>query len=281
MTFGARSATAPLRRVLVRPPVETTGWREYGWRAEPDLDVMASEHEAYREALGAAGAEVILGETPVPGNCDAIYACDTALVTERGAILLRPGKEGRRGEPDAIGKDLELAGVPVVGRLEAPGTAEGGDLLWLDERTLVAGRSYRTNDAGIGALRDLLPGVEVIAVDLPHHRGPSVILHLLSLISLLDADLAVAFPPLLPIRLMEMLVDRGIEVVEVPEEEVDSQGANVLALGPRVALALEGNPETRRRMERAGVDVTVYRGDDLCRKGDGGPTCLAQPVLRG
>lgn len=281
MTYGARSATAPLRRVLVRPPIETEGWREYGWRAEPDLDTMSREHDAYRAALEAAGVEVVLGQTPVPGNCDAIYACDTALVTERGAILLRPGKEGRRGEPDAIGRDLEKAGVPVVGRLEAPATAEGGDLLWLDERTLVAGRSYRTNDAGIAELSDLLPGVEVVAVDLPHHRGPGVILHLLSLISLLDADLAVAFPPLLPIRLMEMLADREIEVVEVPEEEVDSQGANVLAIAPRVALALEGSSETRRRMEAAGVEVTVYHGDDLCRKGDGGPTCLSQAILRG
>lgn len=281
MSYGARSATATLQRVLVRPPIEASGWREYGWRAEPDLDTMAREHRAYREALAAAGVEVVLGETPVSGDCDAIYACDVAIVTERGAILLRPGKDGRRGEPEAIAEDLEAAGVPIAGRLEPPATAEGGDLLWLDEGTLVAGRSYRTNDAGIEALRRMLPGVEVVSVDLPHHGGRRVILHLLSLISLLDTDLAVAFPPLLPVRLMEMLEDRGIEVVEVPKEEVDSQGANVLALAPRVALALEGSPETRRRMEAAGVDVRVYRGDDLCRKGDGGPTCLAQAILRG
>ena len=281
MSFGARSATAPLRRVLVRPPTGTTGWREYGWRVEPDLDAMAREHDAYREALAAAGAEVVLSETPVEGDPDAIYACDPALVTDRGAILLRPGKEGRREEPKAIGSDLEAAGVPVVGRLEAPATAEGGDLLWLDETTLVAGRSYRTNDAGIAALRDLLPDAEVVAVDLPHHRGASEILHLLSLISPLDADLVVAFPPLLPVRLMEMLADRGIEVVGVPEEELASQGPNVLALAPRVALALEGSPETRRRMEAAGVDVRVYVGEDLSRKGDGGPTCLSQAILRG
>jgi dimethylargininase len=265
----------------VRPPTETTGWREYGWRAEPDLDAMAGEHDAYREALGASGAEVVLGETPVEGDPDAIYACDPALVTDRGAILLRPGKEGRREEPEAIGKDLEAAGVPVVGRLEAPATAEGGDLLWLDEATLVAGRSYRTNDAGIAALRDLLSDAEVVAVDLPHHHGAGEILHLLSLISPLDADLVVAFPPLLPVRLMEMLTDRGIEMVEVPAEELASQGPNVLALAPRVALALEGSPETRRRMEAARVDVRVYVGEDLSRKGDGGPTCLSQAILRG
>lgn len=281
MSYGASSATAPLRRVLIRPPVEATGWEEYGWRAEPDLDRMKREHEAYREALEASGAEVVLGETPVPGNCDAIYACDVAIVTERGAILLRPGKAGRRGEPEAIAADLEAAGVPILARLEAPATVEGGDLLWLDDRTLVAGRSYRTNDEGIAALRKLLPEVDVVPVDLPHHHGAGVILHLLSLISMLDEDLAVAYPPLLPVRLMEMLEERGIRIVEVPEEELDSQGPNVLALAPRVALALEGSPVTRRRMEVAGVDVRVYPGEDLCRKGDGGPTCLAQPILRG
>lgn len=281
MSFGARSATAPLKRVLVRPPVDTTGWEEYGWRAEPDLDRMGREHEAYVAALEGAGAEVVLGTTPVDGDPDAIYACDVAIVTERGAILLRPGKSGRRAEPEAIAADLEAAGVPIAARLEAPATVEGGDLLWLEERTLVAGRSYRTNDEGISVLGELLPDVDVVAVDLPHHRGEGVILHLLSLISVLDEDLVVGFPPLLPVRLMEMLRDREIRIVEVPENELGSQGPNVLALAPRVGLALDGSPETRRRMEAAGVEVRVYPGDDLSRKGDGGPTCLAQAILRG
>ncbi|HEX6263588.1 MAG TPA: arginine deiminase family protein [Actinomycetota bacterium] len=281
MSYGATSATAPLKRVLVRPPMETAGWEELGWRSEPDLDRMVREHEGYVAALEAAGVEVVLGTTRVPGNCDAIYACDVAIVTERGAIVLRPGKAGRRDEPEAVAADLEAAGVPIIGRLEEPATAEGGDLLWLDERTLVVGRSYRTNDEGIAALRELLPEVEVVSVDLPHHHGAGVILHLLSVISMLDEDLAVAHPPLLPVRLMEMLGERGVGLIEVPDEELDSQGPNVLALAPRVALALEGSPVTRRRMEAAGVDVRVYAGEDLCRKGDGGPTCLAQPILRG
>ncbi|HEX6207565.1 MAG TPA: arginine deiminase family protein [Actinomycetota bacterium] len=281
MSYGATSATAPLKRVLVRPPMETAGWEAYGWRSEPDIDRMVREHEAYVAELEAAGAEVVAGTTRVPGDPDAIYPCDVAIVTERGAIVLRPGKAARRGEQDAIAADFEAAGVPIVGRLEEPATAEGGDLLWLDERTLVVGRSYRTNDEGIAALRELLPEVEVVSVDLPHHHGAGVILHLLSLISMLDEDLAVAHPPLLPVRLMEMLGERRVRLIEVPEEELDSQGPNVLALGPRVALALEGSPVTRRRMEAAGVDVRVYAGEDLCRKGDGGPTCLAQPILRG
>ncbi|MGZ4148018.1 MAG: dimethylarginine dimethylaminohydrolase family protein [Actinomycetota bacterium] len=280
---GGQDNVGALKRVLVRAPQPSDHlfWREYGWRAEPDPARAAAEHEALRAELELAGCEVVVGATPLEGNPDAIYAYDPALLTDRGAILLRPGKPGRRREPAALGRDLEDAGVPIAGRLEEPATAEGGDLFWLDEGTLIAGRSYRTNDAGIDGIRALLPEVDVIAFDLPHLRGAAECLHLLSLLSPLDADLVVAFPPLMPIRLTQLLRDRGVQLVEVPEEEFDTMGPNVLALGPRVALALEGNVETRRRMESAGVDVRTYRGDEISRKGDGGPTCLTRPLVRG
>jgi dimethylargininase len=222
-----------------------------------------------------------MGQTPHAADPDAVYVYDPALVADHGAILLRPGKEGRRGEVEVLGADLVEAGVPIAARLEAPALAEGGDTLWLDERTLLVGRGYRTNDVGIRQLAEALPGVEVIAFDLPYLRGAGEVLHLLSLLSPLDEDLVVAYLPLMPVRLVELLAERGIEVVEVPDEEFETMGPNVLALAPRVALALEGNDETRRRMERAGVDVRVYRGDEISRKGDGGPTCLTRPILRG
>ncbi len=280
--YGAQSMTAPLRRVLVRAPDAEgcAAWRAYGWHREPDLGRLTAEHEAFRALLEEGGAEVLTGETP-GGVCpDAIYVYDPALVSDRGAILLRPGKAGRRGEVDVIATDLEAAGVPVAARLEPPANAEGGDTLWLDEGTLLVGRGYRTNDAGIAALRDALPDVDVVAFDLPHLRGPGEVLHLMSLVSPLDADLALVYPPLLPVRLVELLAERDVRLVEVPEEEFWTMGPNVLALAPRVALALDGNPVTRRRMEEAGVDVRVYAGDELSRLGDGGPTCLTRPLLR-
>jgi N-dimethylarginine dimethylaminohydrolase len=275
--------TGRLRRVLVRPPAPGSwaAWKSYGWREEPDPAGLEEEHEAFRALLDEAGAEVIVAATPHGLDPDAIYAYDPALVTEDGAVMLRPGKEGRRGEVDAMAADFVEAGVPIAARLEAPATAEGGDTLWLDETTVLVGRGYRTNDEGIAQLARALPGVEVMAFDLPHLRGASEVMHLMSLLSPLDADLAVAYPPLMPVRLMELLAEREIEVVDVPDEEFETMGPNVLALAPRVALALEGNDETRRRMEAAGVDVRVYRGDEISRKGDGGPTCLTRPLLRG
>jgi dimethylargininase len=256
-------------------------WADYGWRAAPDPGRAEDEHAALCEALAAVGAEVVAGTTPVPGDPDAIYSYDPTLPTDRGVILLRPGKPGRRGEPDALGADLVAAGLTVLGRLTAPATAEGGDMFWLDEGTLLVGRSYRTNDEGIAQIRALLPhDVDLIVFDLPHHRGPDECLHLMSFISPLDRDLAVVFLPMMPVRLLDLLRDRGCSLVEVPEEEYDSQGPNVLALGPRLALALDGNPETRRRMGSAGVDVRTFAGQEISRKGDGGPTCLTRPLER-
>jgi len=202
------------------------------------------------------------------------------LVGSQGAVLLRPGKKGRRGEPSAIAESLAHAEVPIAAELAEPVIAEGGDTVWLDEETLLVGIGYRTSPAAVPALADVFPGVDVIAFDLPHWNGRGEVMHLMSFISPLDRDLAVVYPRLAPVRLLELLAERGIEIVEVPDEEFATQGPNVLALGPRHALALEGNPETRRRMERAGVDVVVYRGDEISRKGDGGPTCLTRPLLR-
>ena len=274
--YGGQTMFEALRRVLVRkPPADTSDWRRYGWRAEPDPARLADEHERFCLALEEAGAEVVCA---APTTLDAIYTFDPAVVSDAGAVLLRPGKPERADEVGAMEADLAAAGVPVAARLEAPACAEGGDTAWLDERTFVAGRGYRTNSDGIWALERIL-GVETLVFDLPHFHGPGEVMHLLSLFSPVDRDLVVAYPPLMPVRLVQLFDERGIAVVEVPHEEFESMGPNVLALGPRRALMLERNVETRRRLERAGVDVTVYAGEELS-KGDGGPTCLTRPLLR-
>jgi len=273
--------TGRLERVLVRPPLveDTEHWRAYGWRAAPDYAAAAAEHDLLCGILEAAGAEVVVSHHD-PGNPDAIYVYDPVLVGAAGAVLLRPGKEGRRSEPGAIATSLAAADVPIAAELEEPVLVEGGDTVWLDERTLLVGIGYRTNEAALPALAEAFPGVDVLAFDLPHWNGRGEVMHLMSLISPLDRDLALVYPRIAPVRLLDLLAERGIAVVEVPAEEFETQGPNVLALGPRQALALDGNPETRRRMERAGVDVAVYRGEEISKKGDGGPTCLTRPLLR-
>jgi dimethylargininase len=263
-------------RILVRAPAQEDvgSWQWLGWHAEPDFARLADEHARFRAALADAGAEVI-GAYGEPGNLDSIYVYDPVLVTPHGAILLQPGKAARRGEPTALASDLPLV---VLGRLEDDELAEGGDTVWLDERTLLVGHTYRTNTAGIESLRRLLPEVDVLAFQLPHFHGRGEVLHLRSLLNPLTPELAVAYPPLMPVPLVELLQARGVGIVEVPDEEFETMGPNVLGLPGGRALALAGNDVTRQRLEAAGVEVVEYDGDEISRLGDGGPTCLTLPV---
>lgn len=269
--------TDPLRRVLVRrPPADVSGWQELGWHEQPDAARLGAEHEALCALLEQAGAEVLVAP---PAELDAIYVFDPVLIVSLGAVLLRPGKRLRADEPAALETALTAAGVPRYGRLDAPACAEGGDLIRWDERTLLAGHGYRTNPEGISALARIT-GLETVVFDLPHWHGPGEVMHLLSLLSPLADDLVVAYPPLLPVRLLQLLEELEVEIVAVPDAEFQTLGCNALALGPRRALVVEGNPVTPARLESAGVEVLAYRGAELS-KGDGGPTCLTLPLTRG
>ena len=275
----------PLKKVLVRRPdkafgnADPTSWH---YVSQPDLEKAQAEHDALVATLRETGCEVLYHQAELPEHADAIFTHDPVIVTDEGSIILRMGKDQRRGEEAAIGATLEELGVPTLATLEGEAAAEGGDLLWLDHNTLAVGRGYRTNAEGLrqltAALRPL--GVDTVEVQLPHGDGPVSCLHLMSMISMLDDDLAVVFPPLVPVPFMELLAERGIALVEVPEEEYPTMGPNVLALAPRSCLAIEGNPVTKQRMEAAGCEVLTYRGDELSLKAEGGATCLTRPILR-
>jgi dimethylargininase len=275
----------PLRRVLVRRPDEAFGGADparWHYTSRPDLQEARREHDALVDLLRGAGVEVIDHAEPQPDRADSIFVFDPVLITDGGTVLLRMGKALRRGEEEALGRRLQDLGVPILGALQGEATAEGGDLLWLDRHTLAAGQGFRTNAEGLRQLRAILAplGVEVVPVELPYSGGPEACLHLLSLISLVDRDLAVVYPSLLAVPFWRLLRDRGIRLIEVPDEEFATQGPNVLALAPRKLLMLEGNPVTRRRLEEAGCEVLTYRGREISLKAEGGPTCLTRPVWR-
>ena len=198
------------------------------------------------------------------------------------AILCNMGKVARQTEPDAMARYLQQVGVPILGRITGSGRLEGGDVCWLDERTVAVGEGYRTNTEGIRQLRALLGDAvdEIISVPLPHWTGPDDCLHLLSFISPVDHDLAVVYSRMMPVPFRQLLLARGLQLVEVPDEEYDSMACNVLAVGPRQCIMLSGNPITQQRLEAAGAAVLTFAGKDLCLKGGGGPTCLTRPILR-
>ncbi len=284
-----QSDVGRLRRVLLKharaafvdPASVEAQWRALGYLAPPDFDAACRESDAFASLLEGLGVEVAWTAADDVG-LDSIYVRDASVVCDRGAILCSMGKVARRAEPERLRAAYGAAGVPVLGAIEGDGRVEGGDVIWLDARTLAVGRGYRTNDEGIRQLTALLGGAvdAVLTVPLPHWNGPDDVFHLMSVISPLDHDLALVYSPLLPVPFRETLLARGVELVEVPDAEFDSLGGNVLAVAPRVAVAVAGNPETRRRMEDAGVRVHSYRGEEISVKGCGGPTCLTRPLER-
>jgi N-dimethylarginine dimethylaminohydrolase len=288
---GCQSEVAPIRRLVVKSPTEAfvderrieTQWRDLRYTARPDLKRAAAEHERFVEKLRGPEIEIIFLPRDEEAGLDSIYVRDATVVSNRGAILCSMGKPQRRGEPQASASAFEKVGVPIAGRIEGTGRLEGGDVVFLDERTVAVGEGYRTNAEGIRQLRAILgDGVdEVVPVPLPHWNGPDDVLHLMSLLSPLDLDLALVHSRLLPAPFRQWLLARGIELVEVPEEEFVTMGCNVLSTAPGRCLMLEGNPKTRRLLERTGCEVSVYEGKEISTKGSGGPTCLTRPILRG
>jgi len=279
--YGAQSMVDSLRRVAVRSPSPAYGaadpdaWHYHG---QPDLPAAAREHAELMALLEREGIELIWHEADLPELADAMYVHDPVLVCDAGTIVLSMGKALRRGEELPLAQTLEAAGVPIHYRLHGEARAEGGDLLWIDHRTLAVGQGFRTNRAALEQLREALAPLEVdcVPVPLPVYTGADACLHLMSLISMIDADLAVAYPALLPVPFWQWLTERGIEVVAVPEAEFSTQGPNVLALAPRRCVLLEDNVETAARLRAAGCEVLTYRGVEISHKGEGGAT----PVLR-
>lgn len=283
--FGGQSMVAPLQTVLVRRPDEAFGAADpllWHYAGQPYLPLAQSEHDAFVNTLLGNGVEVVYHAEPLPDHADAIFVHDPVLMTDRGAIILRMGKSLRIGEEAAIEATLRRLGVPIHYRLSGEATAEGGDLLWLDERTLCVGLGFRTNAAGFAQLGEALAGsgVELVPVQLPYFEGPEACLHLMSIISMVDDDLAVVYRPLLPVPFYRLLVERDIRLVDVDDEEFVTMGTNVLAIGPRNCLMLERNHMTRAALEEAGCRVATYRGDEMSLKAEGGATCLTRPILR-
>jgi N-dimethylarginine dimethylaminohydrolase len=288
--IGYQTDVGPIESVLVSHARDAfvsdeaigVQWQKLNYIGRPDLDKASGESDAFIDLLSGVGIDVHLLRGGERTGLDSIYTRDASVMCGRGAILCNMGKPARASEPDAQGEAFTDIGIPIHGRIDGDGRLEGGDVVWLGERLVAVGRGYRTNDEGIRQLRDLLGGLvdDVITVPLPHWRGPEDVFHLMSILSPIDRDLALVYSPLMPVVFREVLVALGMALVEVPDAEFESMGCNVLAVAPRKCVMLSGNPKTRRRLEGAGADVYEYAGEEISRKGAGGPTCLTRPLRR-
>lgn len=289
--INSQSMVAPLQWCLMKRPAAShrsqtaidEQWQALNYTGRPLLARVESQHDMLVDLLARQGVELVYLPEDDAAGLDSIYTHDPIVTVAGGVILGRMGKALRAGEPDAAAAMLAELGVPVLGRITGEGSLEGGDVCWLDERTVAVGQGYRTNAEGIRQLRALLGERvdEVITVPLPHWTGPADCLHLLSFISPVDVRKAVVYSRLMPVPFRQLLLERGWQLIEVPDAEYDTMACNVLAVAPGQCVMLAGNPVTQARLEAAGVSVAAFEGDDLCLKGGGGPTCLTRPLYRG
>ena len=271
-----------VRNAFVSDEVLAEQWQALNYLSKPNFDESIDEYENFKTILLNNNTEVKYFPEDPDTKIDSIYCRDASIATDHGMIICSMGKEGRSFEPEAQHRIFQANDIPVLGKIKASGTLEGGDVAWLNEKTLAVGHTYRTNKEGIRQLKALLSpiDVEVIVADLPHYKGVEDVFHLMSILSPVDKDLAVVYSPLMPIRFRNLLLDMGFKLVEVPEDEFESMGCNVLAIGPRKCVMVEGNPKTRIALEKAGCEVFTYRGLEISVKGGGGPTCLTRPMHR-
>jgi N-dimethylarginine dimethylaminohydrolase len=290
MSYTCQSEIGKLKSVFIKKAADAfineahlaKEWQHLNYLAKPDFKKAVAEYETFESVLKNNGTEIYYLPQDDNVNMDSVYCRDASVATDHGMIICNMGKPLRMHEPLAEKKSFEKNNIKILGEIKSPGTTEGGDVAWLDEHTLAVGHTYRTNDEGITQLISLLNpfGVEVIVVSLPHYKGASDVFHLMSVLSPVDKDLAVVYSPLMPISFRNLLLQRGYKLIEVPGEEFESMGCNVLALSPRNCLMVDGNPKTKSLLENAGCAVTAYIGNEISVKGGGGPTCLTRPLMR-
>jgi len=260
----------------------TKQWKELQFLTKPNFEESLKEYHAFQLFFTNKNIETCFFPADQKTSIDFIYCRDASIATDFGMIICNMGKKGRIQEPKAQLETYLQNTVKILGEITFPGTLEGGDVAWLDQKTLAVGHTYRTNDQGICQLKALLDpkGIEVIVVELPHYKGKEDVFHLMSILSPVDKNLAVVYSPLMPIKFRNQLLERGFELIEVPDEEFESMGCNVLAVAPRDCLMVDGNPITKKLLEQAGCQVVAYKGNEISVKGGGGPTCLTRPLKR-
>lgn len=257
-------------------------WLGLNYLSQPDFDISLAEYAVFEESISNKGVRKHHFPFDEKLTLDAIYCRDASIATDFGVIICNMGKSGRINEPESHKQAFMELDIPILGEIKAPGTLEGGDVAWLDEKSLAIGHSYRTNPEGITQIKELLEphGIEIIVAELPHYKGQQDVFHLMSIFSPVAEDLAVVYSPLMPIKFRNELIQRGYKFVEVPEEEFESMGCNVLAIAPKKCILVDGNPKTKNALIKAGCEVTAYKGTEISVKGGGGPTCLTRPMLR-
>ena len=280
----------PIKKILLKHPSNAflnqrninKQYLELNYLAAPNFNSAISDYEIFVDLLKSFDIEIYYLPKDKSTSLDSIYTHDPCVVSNKGVVICNMGKKARKPEVNSMKKFFHSIEVPILGKIQSPGTLEGGDVVWINEKTIAIGEGYRTNKEGIEQLKLLLSDqVEtVITVSIPHWNGPDDCLHLMSNLSPIDHDLYLVYSRLLPVSFIKYLLDQNIELIDVPDDEYESMGCNVLAIAPRKVIMISGNPKTKQLLENKGVEIHTYDGSEISIKGAGGPTCLTRPFLR-
>jgi N-dimethylarginine dimethylaminohydrolase len=288
--FGCQDMTSTIRKVLIKSPESAyknqvnidSQYQDLNYFGKPNFERSLKDYSSFQSILQNNGIEIHYLPSDDTTSLDSIYTHDPCLVSNSGVVLCSMGKDLRKKEPDMISNYFESINIPIIGKITSPGKLEGGDIVWIDNKTVAVGVGYRSNLEGIAQLKGILSDDidKIIPVHLPHWTGPSDCLHLMSNISPIDKDLFLVYSKLLPVSFREYLLSRDIKLIEVPDTEYETMGCNVLAIAPKKVIMIDGNNITKNLLEHEGVDVSTYPGLEISYKGAGGPTCLTRPFLR-
>ena len=269
--FGVSSMTATLKKVAVKAPglsLLNADPKKWHYTKGFNPNIIEVVHNIFVKMLEDSGTEIYYMRGDDYEIADSVFTYDVSLMTPSGAILMSPGKMLRRGEQNLHKNFYHKHSIPIVGSIVGNATAEAGDTLWIDDKTLIIGRGFRTNLAGLEQLKKILnpQDINVYSFDLPVYSGESSCLHLMSLISLI-----------------ELLQKHNFTIIQAPFDEFkksDTLSVNVLATKPGECIMIDSAPKTLDLLRGAGVHVKVFHGDPLCIACEGGPTCLTRPLLR-
>lgn len=290
MKYGCQSMVGKIESILIKKPEQAfisqehlnETWKEFKYFGCPNYEKVLDEYKVFEKYITENVENVYYLPQDDRTGLDSIYTHDPLKITKKGAIYFPMGKVLRGREYQATREFLEGIGVPTLGEIKAPGKMEGGDVLWIDEKTVAIGRGYRTNDEGIRQFKELTKDIidEYIIVPMPHGDGVDACLHLMSIISFVDVDKAVVYSKYMPVFFREYLIDRGIQLIEAEDDEYDYLGTNLLALEPGKVILIDGCPKIEGKLRDMGIEVMTYEGREVSYRGTGGPTCLTCPITR-
>ena len=246
--------------------------------ASVDVAKARDEHSAMVEVYRSQGVAVHFVEPELPCQPNLMFCADLFVMTPQGAILARPASTVRAAEERWVARKLADLGIPILKTLTGTGTFEGADLMWIDEKTAMVGRGLRTNDAAIAQIETLLAelGIDLVAVD-----SPFGIMHFMSLLRIVDHDLAICWPRRTPHRTVRVLQEHGYEVRFPPfaDDPESYRGINFVTLGPRRILTVGGLPKVQAWFEDMGVECLTTPTDELT-KAAGNVGCLSGILRR-